>query len=80
MQILPLLALVPVDEVINGVEEALKEHKLLNSESTLKDLVNRCQLLTLKHMVGNDVKKAIDIEKQAEETHKLSKAFNQMKF
>lgn len=80
MQILPLLALVPVDEVINGVEEALKEHKLLNSENTLKDLVNRCQLLTLKHMVGNDVKKAIDIEKQAEETHKLSKAFNQMKF
>lgn len=80
MQILPLLALVPVDEVINGVEEALKEHKLLNSENTLKDLVNRCQLLTLKHMVGNDVKKAIDIEKQAEETHKLSKAFDQMKF
>lgn len=80
MQILPLLALVPIDEVINGVEEALKEHKLLNSENTLKDLVNRCQLLTLKHMVGNDVKKAIDIEKQAEETHKLSKAFEQMKF
>ena len=66
--VLPLLTLMSADILVDELENSIKEYKLLKSEDSFKDLVDRCQLLCLKHMVGDDLKKAIQLEKESEDT------------
>lgn len=78
--ILPLLALMPVDALVDELENSIKEHKLLKSENSFKDLANRCQVLCLKHIVGDDLKKAIELEKESEDTRRIKDSFSNLKY
>lgn len=78
--ILPFLTLMPVDILVDELESSIKEYKLLKSENSFKDLANRCQVLCLKHIVGDDMKKAIQLEKESEDTRKIKDSINNLKY
>lgn len=78
--VLPMLTLMSVDVLVDELESSIKEYKLLKSENSFKDLANRCQLLCLKHMVGDDLKKAIQLEKESEDTRKIKDSLSNLKY
>lgn len=78
--VLPMLTLMPVDAIVDELESSIKEYKLLKSENSFKDLANRCQLLCLKHMVGDDLEKAIQLEKESEDTRKIKDSLSNLKY
>lgn len=78
--VLPLLTLMSADILVDELENSIKEYKLLKSEDSFKDLVDRCQLLCLKHMVGDDLKKAIQLEKESEDTRKIKDSLSNLKY
>ena len=78
--VLPLLTLMSADILVDELENSIKEYKLLKSENSFKDLANRCQLLCLKHMVGDDLKKAIQLEKESEDTRKIKDSLSNLKY
>ena len=78
--VLPILTLMSVDILVDELESSIKEYKLLKSENSFKDLANRCQLLCLKHMVGDDLKKAIQLEKESEDTRKIKDSLSNLKY
>lgn len=78
--VLPLLTLMSADILVDELESSIKEYKLLRSENSFKDLANRCQLLCLKHMVGDDLEKAIQLEKESEDTRKIKDSLSNLKY
>lgn len=78
--VLPMLTLMPVDAIVDELESSIKEYKLLKSENSFKDLANRCQLLCLKHMVGDDLEKAIQLEKESEDTRRIKDSLSNLKY
>lgn len=78
--VLPMLTLMSVDVLVDELESSIKEYKLLKSENSFNDLANRCQLLCLKHMVGDDLKKAIQLEKESEDTRKIKDSLSNLKY
>ncbi len=61
-----LLSIIPENSILEMLEEAIKEHKLLNTPETKKELKTMVIMYSMKLTVAENMESALEFEKEAE--------------
>lgn len=68
--------MMPEEEMLNQIEEALTEHKLYSSEETAMALATHCQMFVLKRMINGSDDKLKEILADMKKSEQRESLFN----